>query len=79
MAQKALWNLARENMLQDGGALPEEECDVIGEYTAMHKEKFLAVGSGRTERTRKEECAQKEKLKKKWARRGVRRERDGEC
>ena len=32
------------------------------------------------ERTRKEEeWAQKEKLKKKWARRGVRRERDGEC
>ena len=27
-------------MLQDGGALPEEECDVIGAYTAMLKKKF---------------------------------------
>ena len=44
MARKAVWNLARENMLQDGGALPEEERDVIGEYTAMHKENVLAVG-----------------------------------
>ena len=44
MARKALWNLARENMLQDRGALLEEECDVIGAYTAMHKENFLAVG-----------------------------------
>ena len=33
--KKTFWNLARENMLQDGGALPEEECDVIGAYTAM--------------------------------------------
>ena len=30
VAREALWNLARENMLQDGGALPEEECDVSG-------------------------------------------------
>ena len=35
MAREALWNLARENMLQDRGALLEEECDVIGAYTAM--------------------------------------------
>ena len=32
MAQKGLWNLARENMLQDRGALPEEEGDVIREF-----------------------------------------------
>ena len=25
MAQKGLWNVAREKMLQDRGALPEEE------------------------------------------------------
>ena len=30
MAQKGLWNLAREKLLQDSGALPKEEGDVIG-------------------------------------------------
>ena len=30
MAQKGLWNLARENVLQGRGGLPEEEGDVIG-------------------------------------------------
>ena len=32
MAQKGLWNLAREKRLHDRGALPREECDVIREY-----------------------------------------------
>ena len=32
MAQKGLWNLARKSVLQDRGALPEEEGDVIGEF-----------------------------------------------
>ena len=41
MAQQGLWNLAREKMLQDRGALPEEEGDVIREYKAMHEENFL--------------------------------------
>ena len=29
-------------MLQDRGALPKEEGDVIGEYKAMHEENFLS-------------------------------------
>ena len=29
-------------MLQDRGALPKEEGDVIWEYEAMHEEKFLS-------------------------------------
>ena len=29
MEQKGLWNLAREKMLQDRGALPKEEGDVL--------------------------------------------------
>ena len=41
MAQKDLWNLAREKRLQDRGALPREEGDVIREYNAMHEENFL--------------------------------------
>ena len=38
MAQKGLWNLARENLLQDRGEWPEEEGDDIREYEAMHEE-----------------------------------------
>ena len=35
MAQKGLWNLARENLLQDRGEWLEEEGDDITEYEAM--------------------------------------------
>ena len=38
MAQKGLWNLARENLLQDRGEWPKEEGDDIREYEAMHEE-----------------------------------------
>ena len=40
MAQTALWNLAREKRLQDRGAFPREEGDVIRECNAMHEENF---------------------------------------
>ena len=40
VAQKGLWNLAREKRLQERGAMPEEEGDVIREYTAMHETNF---------------------------------------
>ena len=33
MVQQGLWNLVREKVLQDRGALPKEEGDVIREYT----------------------------------------------
>ena len=39
-AQKGLRNLAREKMLQDRGALPKEEGDVVREYKAMYEENF---------------------------------------
>ena len=42
MAQKGLWNLARNKALQDRGALPEDEGDTIREYKAMHEENFLS-------------------------------------
>ena len=29
MAHRGLWNLAGEKMLQDRGALPEEETDIV--------------------------------------------------
>ena len=55
MAQKGLWNLAREKMLQDRGALPKEEGDVVREYKAIHEDISLSswlreVGEGIEER-----------------------------
>ena len=37
-AQEGLWNFARRNVLQDRGALPEKEGNVVREYEAMHEE-----------------------------------------
>ena len=42
MAQKGLWNVAREKMLEDRGALPKEDGDQLREYKAMHEENFLS-------------------------------------
>ena len=42
MAQKGLWNLAREKRLQERGAVLDEEGDVIREHNAMHEENFLS-------------------------------------
>ena len=37
MAQKGQWNVAREKMLEDGGALPIREGDQSREYKAVHE------------------------------------------
>ena len=42
MAQKGLWNLVREKVLQDTREWPKEEGDVIREQKAMHEENFLS-------------------------------------
>ena len=56
MAHKRLWNLATEKVLQDRGALPKEEGDVLREYKAMSEEDFLssweAEGKVKEERTK---------------------------
>ena len=44
MAQKGLWNLVREKVLQDREEFLKEEGHVIGEYMAMHEEIFLSSG-----------------------------------
>ena len=36
MAQKGLWNLVRDKVLRERGALLKEEGDVIRDYKAMH-------------------------------------------
>ena len=42
ISQKSLWNVAREKMLQDRGALPKEEGDIVRECKAMHGDNFLS-------------------------------------
>ena len=42
MAQKGLWNVAREKMLEDRGALPKEDGDLLRKYKAMHEDNFLS-------------------------------------
>ena len=36
--ERCVWNVAREKMLQDRGALPEEEGDTLRKYKAMHED-----------------------------------------
>ena len=55
--RNGLWDLAREKMLQDRGALSKEEGDVVREHKAMHEEKILSswlkeVGQDKKERWR---------------------------
>ena len=40
MTQKGLWNVAKEKMLQDSGALPMGEGDTVREYKVVHEEDF---------------------------------------
>ena len=42
MAQKGLWNLARERILRERGALPKEEGDATRENKAGHESNFLS-------------------------------------
>ena len=37
MAQKGLWNLAKEKILRERGELPKEEGDAVREYKATKK------------------------------------------
>ena len=67
MKQRGFWNQARENVLQDRGALPDEEGDVIGEYNAMNEENFLSSWLREEKKSRKKE---KWKQKKRRAKRG---------
>ena len=40
MAQKGLWNLAKEKTLKERGELQNEEGDVVKEYKAINEEVF---------------------------------------
>ena len=72
MAQKGLRNIAKKRMLEDRGASPREDGDLLREYQAMHEEHGLIswlredVGGEveYTERLNKE--AKEEKKLKVW-------------
>ena len=38
MAQRGLWNLAKEKILKEREELPNEEGDVVKEYKAVYEE-----------------------------------------
>ena len=82
-AQKGLWNLAREKILQKRGAIPKEEGDVIREHNAMHEENFLSswlredlVEKEERRKKVKERVTEEEEGKK--VKREEERKRDGE-
>ena len=69
--QQGLWNLAREKILRERGALPKEEGDAIREYNAVHEEKFSSSWL-------REDGREKEERTKRRGERGERREWNGE-
>ena len=40
MAQRGSWHIAKKRMLEDRGALPRDDGDLLREYQAMHEESF---------------------------------------
>ena len=74
MAQKGLWNSAKEKDMKERGELPSEEGDVVKESKAMHEEDFRSSWLREDERGREERMAnaeRKEKEKKRNKRKRV--------
>ena len=42
MAETGLWNIAKKRMLEERGALPTEEGDLVRYYKAIHDENVLS-------------------------------------
>ena len=61
MAQKDLWNLAKEKIMKERGELLDEEGDVAREYKAMHEENFWSSWLREDERGKGERMAKAEK------------------
>ena len=60
MAQKDLWNLAKEKIMKGRGELPNEEGDAVREYKALHGENFLSSWLRENERGEEERTAKVE-------------------
>ena len=54
MAQKGLWNLAKEKTMKERGELPNEEGDVVRECKAMHEEDFWSSWLREDEKSKEE-------------------------
>ena len=61
MAQKGMWNLAKENTMKERGKLPNEEGDVVREYKAMHEEDFWSSWLREDEKSKEEREVEAEK------------------
>ena len=42
--KKGLWNITKKRMLEDRGAVPKEDVDILREYKPCTKKTFSAVG-----------------------------------
>ena len=73
MAQRGLWNLAREKMLQDRGALPKEEGDVVENFLSSWLREDV---EGKEERLRKVNKEAREEVSSTGEREGVKGEDD---
>ena len=68
MAQKRLWNLAKEKIMKERGELLDEEGDAVREFQAMHEQHFWSNWLREDERGKEEKVAKtvkNEKEKKK--------------
>ena len=61
MAQKGLWNLAKEKIMKERCELPHKEGDVVKEFQAMHEEDFWSSWLREDERGKEERMAKTEK------------------
>ena len=61
MAQKGLWNLAKEKIMKERGELPYEEGDVVRECQAVNEENFWSTWLWEDERGKEERTAKAEK------------------
>ena len=91
MAQKGLWNLAKEKILRERGVLPKEEGDAVREYKAVHEENFLSswaredgrekeegtVGMGNESKEERSEKRRREREKEENGTGSVKRRCDG--
>ena len=74
MAQKGLWNVAGENLLEDRGALPKKDGYQLREYRRMKifPEQLAEEGCGRYRRKKEVQrgkgsgCMKAEVVKERW-------------
>ena len=69
IAQQVQWDIARERMWEDRGALPEEDGNQLREYRVMYEENILSAEMERLNAEAKQEESKSEK-KQRWREKG---------